>query len=263
MLGYQLLWGVTVVPALLLYKKYYRRDLKAVKANYLMSCFLLPNQFCDELNRLIAHFWWSNTEAHQKIHQISQDKLCFLKSKASLGFTNFYAFNHALLAKQAWQMITNPDSLLARVLTTKYFPSSSFMDAQVKANFSFCWRSICAARDIIWHDPQISLPSFFQIFTPKLNGCTLEQVMELIRHDMKVWKSDLLTSLFNDMEMNLILSIPLSIRDTSNCLTWHYEANGVFFVKITHYVARDWLFPITNRASSSFSVCQSSIWSKL
>lgn len=71
MLGYQLLWGVTVVHALVLYKKDYRRDLKNVKANYLMSCFLLPNQFCDELNRLIAHFWWSNTEGHQKIHWIS------------------------------------------------------------------------------------------------------------------------------------------------------------------------------------------------
>ncbi|KAB2617524.1 hypothetical protein D8674_013393 [Pyrus ussuriensis x Pyrus communis] len=34
-----------------------------------------------------------------------------------------------MLAKVGWRLICNPDSILARVLQAKYYPSSSFMDA--------------------------------------------------------------------------------------------------------------------------------------
>lgn len=62
---------------------------------------------------------------------MSWDKLCGPKTDGGLGFRNLYTFNFGLLAKQGWRIISNPISLVARLLKTKYFPNCSFMDLEV------------------------------------------------------------------------------------------------------------------------------------
>ncbi|KAB2599976.1 ribonuclease H protein [Pyrus ussuriensis x Pyrus communis] len=59
-----------------------------------------------------------------------------VKNKVSggLGFKEIIAFNLAMLAKVGWRLICNPDSLLARVLQAKYYPTMSFTDAPVGRN---------------------------------------------------------------------------------------------------------------------------------
>ena len=56
-------------------------------------------------------------------------------------------FNDALLAKQAWRVLTNEYSLMSMVLKGKYFPHSSFLDAKVNSGASYTWRSIASARE--------------------------------------------------------------------------------------------------------------------
>lgn len=67
---------------------------------YMMSCFLLPKQFCEDLNRLIASFWWDGDEGERKMHWCSWERLCVPKSEGGLGFRNIFAFNLGMLAKQ-------------------------------------------------------------------------------------------------------------------------------------------------------------------
>jgi hypothetical protein len=45
----------------------------------------------------------------------------------ALGFRDISAFNEALLAKQGWRLMTNPDSLISKVLKAKYFPKCHFL----------------------------------------------------------------------------------------------------------------------------------------
>lgn len=52
------------------------------------------------------------------------------KGNGGMGFRNLKDFNTALLAKQCWRLIHEPDSLLARMLKDWYFPHVSFLDAK-------------------------------------------------------------------------------------------------------------------------------------
>ena len=49
-----------------------------------------------------------------------------------MGFRDIRYFNLALLAKQAWRLIDNPDSLCGTVLKAKYFPSGDLLNAKLK-----------------------------------------------------------------------------------------------------------------------------------
>jgi hypothetical protein len=48
------------------------------------------------------------------------------KSEGGLGFRDLDMFNKALLAKQGWRLLQNPDSLTAKIFQAKYYSNSSF-----------------------------------------------------------------------------------------------------------------------------------------
>lgn len=66
-----------------------------------------------------------------------------------LGFKNLLLFNKALLAKQVWRLLSQPTSLLAKVLKARYYLNSDILTATVGSYPTFTWRSICSARDLI------------------------------------------------------------------------------------------------------------------
>lgn len=45
---------------------------------YSIKGFLLPKSFCEELNIMIAKFWWSNDPSKLKIHWLNWHHLCKL-----------------------------------------------------------------------------------------------------------------------------------------------------------------------------------------
>lgn len=58
--------------------------------------------------------------------------MCQLKEEEGMGFQNMGSFNIALLAKQGWRLIQNPNSLISQVLKAKYYPHSSFINVNLK-----------------------------------------------------------------------------------------------------------------------------------
>ena len=46
-----------------------------------------------------------------------------------MGFKDLVLFNDALLAKQAWRLLQNKNSLFYRVVKSKFFPHCLLMEA--------------------------------------------------------------------------------------------------------------------------------------
>lgn len=98
--------------------------IKAVARSILthaMSCFQLPKTFCDELNPIMANFWWGNTGDKCGIHWKTWTALCKSKDHGGLGFCDLNLSNNAMLAKQLWRLHLFPESLLSRTLKARYF----------------------------------------------------------------------------------------------------------------------------------------------
>lgn len=66
-----------------------------------------------------------------------------------MGFKEIENFIKALLAKQVWRLINNPDSLCRRVFKARFFPNCSILDAKDSPTGLYAWKSIVSSRDVI------------------------------------------------------------------------------------------------------------------
>ena len=143
--------------------------------SYAMSVFKLPKGICKAITDDISSFWWGDGEEKRKMHWFAWWKMCVPKKKGGMGFRDLHSFNLAMLAKQCWRLIQNPDSLCARVLSAKYYPDRNVLKAGPKKGSSFTWQSILKGLDTlkkgyiwrigsgehvnIWSDPWLPHPS--------------------------------------------------------------------------------------------------------
>lgn len=117
---------------------------------YAMMVFLLPVGLCREIEIALNEYWWTGMIGNGKgMRWRSWNGLSVPKCKGGLGFRRLREMNLALLGKQAWRLITKPDSLLARVLKSKYYPQCSFLDATMRSNPSFIWQGLMEVQNVL------------------------------------------------------------------------------------------------------------------
>ncbi|XP_027150288.1 uncharacterized protein LOC113755552 [Coffea eugenioides] len=101
---------------------------------YAMSCFKLPLKLCKDLSALMASYWWGNNNRKNKMHPCSWRKVTQNKSQGGLGLKDLANFNKALLGKQIWRLLTNPNLLISKVLKAKYYPNGSIFKCKCPQN---------------------------------------------------------------------------------------------------------------------------------
>ena len=122
---------------------------------YAMSCFDLTKTLCDDIGKMINRFWWGHQDKENKIHWLSWDTLCSRRDKGGLGYRDLHLFNLAMLARQAWRIVMNPDSLCAMLLMAKYCLDGDLMKVREGPDISYSWWSIVRGiqalkESIIW-----------------------------------------------------------------------------------------------------------------
>ncbi|KAM6553423.1 hypothetical protein CsatB_014185 [Cannabis sativa] len=217
---------------------------------YYMSCFIIPEGTCEEIEKLMVRYWWGSFQSKRKIHWRAWQKLCFSKRKGGLGFRRFVQYNQALLAKQAWKVLINPTSILVQVLKARYFPQQSFLEATESSHPSQIWRGIVWGKELlikglrrrigngantrVFKDPWIPRPPSFLPVTKEVGD--LMMVSELIEQPGQ-WNKDLIHQVFSTPDSQLILSIPITLFEHDDDWLWHFTSHGHYSVKSGYNLA--------------------------
>ena len=144
-----------------------------------------------------------------------------------MDFRDIQNFNNALLGKQVWRLLHHKDSLLYKVLSAKYFPNGSIMEASVHLRSSFAWRSIlkARARDVISHSAVWrvgdgeSIKIWEHSWLPNLSNSQVVSsrtttdalyVKDLFFADRRVWDPGLVENIFLPWEAETRLWILVS-----------------------------------------------------
>ncbi|CAN1161423.1 Putative ribonuclease H protein At1g65750, partial [Linum perenne] len=219
---------------------------------YLMSVFFLPLGLSRKMDSLVRNFFWSGDPLKRFIHWSDCETLCLSKKEGGLGFRNFSDFNLALLAKQGWRIMNNPNALWVRLLKSIYFPRRDFFNAKKGARPSWIWASIFKARDTIAlgaikgigdgctvdinYDPWIpSLPKFLTPF----NGCPSRLVSDWIDPVSLEWKEEEIARYLSPAHIRAILSVPISPQRMKDEWKWSFTKNGVFTVHSAYHAKRN------------------------
>lgn len=212
---------------------------------YAMSCFYLTRGLCKEISAMIGKFWWSQMEKQNTIHWIGWPTLTKPKALGGLGFRDIHDFNIAMLSRQAWRLIQNPESLCARILRAKYFPDGNILQAQPRDGISYSWGSILHGLQLvkegciwrigdgqkvkIWSDPWIPRAWSRTVLTPK-PGNLITRVCDLICPITGGWDVRLVNDTFWPDDAKTILQIPLR-GGTEDFLAWHFDSKGEHSVR--------------------------------
>ncbi|KAK6131016.1 hypothetical protein DH2020_035243 [Rehmannia glutinosa] len=247
---------------------------------YAMSCFRLSVSLISDIHSMIGSYWWGSNPDKKKIHWVSWTSLTRAKTQGGLGFKDLRIFNLAMLGKQAWRLLTQPSSLLARVLQAKYYPSSSFMGARLGNRPSWTWRSIMEGRRLllvgcrkqiysgrttrIWGDRWIPKPPSFTSSSTSDLLPRNSTVNMLFNASGNHWNTTLINRIFPEDEARLIQKLPVSLMAQNDKWTWHFSKSGKYTVKSAYHtiLTHTTFFPESNSISSSSSG-PDPIWKKL
>ena len=206
-----------------------------------MDIVRIPKTLCDDINSMMTRYWWGQTKNEKKIHLIKWDKLCAPKNKGRMNFHDLRCFNTAMLAKQAWRLIHDTYSLFYWVYKAQYFPSCSFMEAELGSNPSYVSRSLLSAREVIqegskWrvgHGQYIEVERHKWLPRPVIPTGVLppsQRVCDLINDSTRQWDRGKIHTLFAPSTRQEILALPLQSPTRRDFLEWQESKARIFSV---------------------------------
>ncbi|OVA15385.1 Reverse transcriptase zinc-binding domain [Macleaya cordata] len=215
---------------------------------YQMASFLIPKNLCRKIDSHLCKFWWGESlnPNDKKLHLIAWDKICKPKAEGGLGFRKSDINNLAMLARNVWKLVEDPNSFLATTLKARYFRNSDFLQAKCPRNASWAWKCIHSIKEKIkpfiswivgdgqfidpWCDhwiPEVGTA------TPKPNTVPNPniRVADFIEPISRSWDRNKLREHFDQSSIEKIVSIPLSNSPSSDRRAWDLTRDGRFTTK--------------------------------
>lgn len=122
-----------------------------------------------------------------------------------------------MLEKQGWRLLSNPNSLCAKLYKARYYPNGDVLNLKLGSNPSYAWRSIFKALKVIrkstrwrvgngklihiWEDKWFPTLTTYKVISPSRPFDDFSMVFALI-------------------EVETILNIPLSYNLPEDKLIW-------------------------------------------
>lgn len=247
--------------------------------SYAMSVFKIPKQICKGITDGMSQYWWGDDADQRRMHWLAWWKMCIPEKFGGMGFRDIHCFNLALLAKQAWRLIENPDSLYATVLRARYFPSGDLLNAELKKGSSFTWQSIWAGISTlkrghiwrvgdgtnidIWKDEWIPNSASRKVITRRGQNI-FSRVSDLIDPITNHWDVDLVRQTFWQVDVQRILAIPLSSSGMQDFVAWNLTRTNTFSVRSAYYAEWEGQYgQRLNRGYQAFGIKPHPIWDKI
>jgi hypothetical protein len=219
-----------------------------------MSSFLLPNSFCNALDRIFKNLWWGfHPKKARNLSFKAWDSLCLLKSFGGLGLRRMRDVNLALISKLGWKLHTKPATLWTTQLQGKYLKTCSFLSPTSPSfSSSWLWKGILKSKHLIskgacnkihsfsslpiWGSPWIpTIPAF----TPSLSALLRLPLPNLLVSDFFCydpstssfsWNFSLLNSRFDSASVREIRKTNFSYLSLDKHI-WTPTTNGFFSTK--------------------------------
>ena len=172
--------------------------------------------------------------------------------------------------------MTKEHSLFHKVFRSKYFRTSSFLNAKASLNPSWAWRSLLEGRKVIdkgskWRigngecmtitdDPWMSNNYLFRIQQEACHNPHLQLVKQLMDKANK-WNVNLTKHSFDEQVVEEILQT--KIMQGQDALVWKFERNGLYSIASGYSIAFNCFYPPSSEYPVHFSNKElwRSVWS--
>uniref|UniRef100_A0A803QAN7 Reverse transcriptase domain-containing protein n=1 Tax=Cannabis sativa TaxID=3483 RepID=A0A803QAN7_CANSA len=231
---------------------------------YAMSTALVPKTVCDELDRIVARFWWIGNSEKQRYRSFkSWADICQPKRCGGLGLRRFRDINLALLSKLSWGLLTRADKPWIKLLESRYCQGLDAWRVEKRAGDSWVWQGILEARKIckigagvligdgrsdMWERPWVPGVSMEEVrssFTYSRRHAFVK-VSDLFVEGNREWNADLINECFEENVAQAILSIRPLIS-SNDSLFWKASKSGKFSVKSSYWVSQQDRFKDPNK----------------
>ena len=239
--------------------------------SFAMTCFELPVSLCNRIQTVLTRFWWDASPDQRKMCWVAWERITTPKGVGGLGVRDIQAFNVALLAKQAWRILTKPECLLSKILRAKYCNKAHFLQSKPPKAASHGWRGILKGRDLllthlskaigdgedtrIWKDPWLSSTTPLRPIGPVTEDNQDLVVADLFCRGSMEWNVSKIKSMLPQY-LHIIQSIKPSITGSPDSYVWLASRSGLYSAKSGYYAATT----MDNHTPAANQVLFKTIW---
>ena len=119
---------------------------------HVMNCFKLTKNINEDLDKINRKFLWALNIGFKEAKGfplVAWDEVCRPKSEGGLGIRRNEDVNKATITKLGWRILTDKDSLWARIMRDKYVKVNNFFNIPKKEGDSVVWKEVINHRKYI------------------------------------------------------------------------------------------------------------------